>query len=99
MDVQVLRVTFFFTVIYPETKVRTHGGKEVREEKRKKKERGEGKKRRKGGQGENKGKGIQEKGKTGTGVGRGKEGGKKRGVMVESRIVLEVQVMSVTFFC
>ena len=42
---------------------------------------------------------MQEKGKGGTGDGRGKQGREKRGGMVDSRIVLEVQVMSVTFFC
>ena len=34
LEVQVLSVTFFFTVTYPETKVRSHGGKEVKEEKK-----------------------------------------------------------------
>ena len=67
MDVQILSVTvtFFFTVIHTETKVRSHGGREVREENGKKEERG------KGGEGEGKGR-REEREET-------KRGGKREG--------------------
>jgi hypothetical protein len=54
----------FFSIIYTETKVRSHGGRVVREEKRKKEEREKG--------------GMKEEGKDRTGDGRGNEGGKER---------------------
>jgi hypothetical protein len=69
LDVLVLR-HFFFSVIYGETNVRSHGGRVVREEKRQKEERWKRKRRR-----------------------------KKRGGMVDRRIFLQVQGLSVKFFC